>query len=277
MKFHNEQNEDFWRNISRKHKLTQQEYRVLIEFVTDRETFDVAISVLSERLNLKATHVSRSLKSLVLLDILIQPNGKYELNPAVLTAEYQAKAISSTEARKMKESTYIKGNGDFKKQSQNKKSKLVEYTNNIKKMTQETKAKNSSKEISDTVSADELSQISESLNESFSETDVEHYNFKPMEIDNDTVVLDETRKVRCVKRHTLPTLSNAIKFLRVNNVSTIHWLKFLSAQTKNELMNLVKTREELLQPLKSVQVSAIVEDTMESTGDTELDELLKKI
>lgn len=32
MKFQNKQNEIFWTNVSEKHLLTQQEYRVLISF-----------------------------------------------------------------------------------------------------------------------------------------------------------------------------------------------------------------------------------------------------
>ena len=103
MKFVKEENEIFWRNLSEKHKLTQHEYRVLINFVSDSTKFDIAISTMSERLDIKSTHVSRALKSLVNIGILKQENKKYVLNPAILKKTYQPKLISGTKNRKEKE------------------------------------------------------------------------------------------------------------------------------------------------------------------------------
>lgn len=140
MRFKNEQNELFWKNII-KHNLTRYESKVLIAFVTDAPDYPTSITELFKRTAVKKPHISRALKGLCYQDILFKMTGTYKLNEALLVVDYVPKIISSTAMRKNKDANYTQGNGNFHQQSKNKKIESEKINKNINEMLAKTKNK----------------------------------------------------------------------------------------------------------------------------------------
>lgn len=289
MKFKNEQNEIFWRNVSEKHKLNQSENRVLMRFVIDAPTFELILSYFSKQLDMKPAHVSRAFKSLVGLGILI-PNlsgSKYDVNPLILTKNYEPQYISSTNSRKDIELQYKTGSGNWIKQQETKIENQNQAISNIKKMVKKTREKISQTKSpvktqesnnSEIMSPEIKQQISSTLHSNISEEELENYNFKGLKIGKEDYLLNENRKVRKSdgKKITIPTLNNTLKYLQLNKIKPIHWIIFLDAQIEAEFISLIESHKSPPEPLKLIkeESQSVVEDI--TSNDPELDELFKK-
>lgn len=140
MRFRNEQNEIFWRNIL-KHNLNRYESKVLIAFVTDAPDYSTSITELHKRTRIQRPHISRALKGLCFQNILIKIDGKYRLNENILKAVYEPNETSTAKQRLAIEKQYNTNHGDFAIQAQIKKQKYEANIEGIRKMQKETAAK----------------------------------------------------------------------------------------------------------------------------------------
>lgn len=141
MRFKNEQNEIFWKNII-KHNLTRYEFKVLVAFVTDAPTYRTSINDLKKRTNIKRPHISRALSGLCFQNILFKEDGIYHLNDILLIDPYEPRTTSSMAYRSSKEQAYVHGNGNFTKQSELKNEKMRIIDENIKNMHRKNKEAN---------------------------------------------------------------------------------------------------------------------------------------
>lgn len=137
MRFRNEKNEIFWKNII-KHNLNRYEFKVMIAFVTDAPTYSTSITELFNRTQISKPHISRALRGLCYQKVLFKHDGKYKLNDATLEESYVPEITSSKNMRKENEASYVDGNGDFKKQAEMRSTKMTVIDENIKKMLKET-------------------------------------------------------------------------------------------------------------------------------------------
>jgi hypothetical protein len=138
MKYPNIKSETFFRNLL-KHSLKPNEWKVLVAFIVDHPTdYHIALPELVKRTRIKKPNVSRAIRGLKYMGILVTVDGNLELSSNILDSEYSPQEVSTKKMRNEEEAKHTKGNGNFKRQAEIKKENADIAEKNIKRMIKET-------------------------------------------------------------------------------------------------------------------------------------------